>query len=285
MKSFLGILLLVSLSVLQVQASQPCAPVVVGNPEGNYLIPGTLGAITYRETEGRKLKLDAYVQPGSTLRPGVLVVHGGGWTSGSRIAFVGQFLELLTDSGFNWFSIDYRLAPGEKHPAAIEDLEAALDFVRCNADFFKVDPDRLALLAEDSGVQVAFMLASKNPKRVAATVGLGGFYDLSTLPFFDKQGSFDLLFGPVDNKEGVEKKLKAASPFYVIDADHPPALLIHGSQDKEAPIERARAYCEAVMETGSICKLIEVENGIHRLPMSRMDGFERTWFTAAIRTR
>jgi len=245
-------------------ATQPCRSARVENPEGNYFIPGTLGAITFREVAGLELKLDAYIQPGSTRRPGILVVHGGGWTSGSRIAFVGQLLETLTEAGFNWFSIDYRLAPGEKHPAATEDLAAALEFVRCNADFFKIDPDRLAIVAEDSGVQSAFLLASQKPERVAAIVGLGGFYNLSTLPFFDEHGNFELVFGPVHSKDEQKSRLRAASPIRAVNKDHPPALLIHGSLDTEVPIEQARAYCEAVKEEGSTCNLIEVQNRIHR---------------------
>src|SRR5690348_16396805 len=80
-------------------AAQPCRPLAVGNPAGNYFIPGVQGAIRYADN----LSLDAYVQHGARKPPSIIVVHGGGWTSGSRIAPVGQTLEVLTGAGYNWF--------------------------------------------------------------------------------------------------------------------------------------------------------------------------------------
>ena len=95
------------------------------NPHGNYMVPGVLGDVVYRRVEGVELSLDAYLQKKGSHRPAVIVVHGGGWTSGSRIARVGQLLEMLTTAGFSWFSIDYRLAPEHPFPAALDDLRAA----------------------------------------------------------------------------------------------------------------------------------------------------------------
>jgi alpha-L-fucosidase 2 len=245
-------------------AAQQCRPVEVENPAGNYIIPGTLGAITYREVEGKALKLDAYVQSGKERRPGVLVVHGGKWTSGSRVAFVPQFLEMLTDAGFNWFSIDYRLAPRSKHPAAVDDLEAALEFIRCNARSFKLDPERLAILAEDSGVQAGLLAASRHPTQVAALVGIGGFYDLQSIEFFRDSGKFAGVFGSAPNAQEKNAKLGKASPIKNTPEGLPPVLLIHGTQDRESPIEHAEDYCLKVEASGSTCRLEAVQGGIHR---------------------
>ena len=100
-----GCWLLAALAPASATAAQPCPPLQVRNPAGNYIVPGVKGDIPY----SGNLALDAYVQPGSVRPPSVIVVHGGGWTSGSRSAHVGQILELLTSAGYNWFSLDYRL--------------------------------------------------------------------------------------------------------------------------------------------------------------------------------
>src|SRR5262249_45174478 len=110
-----------------------CLPVKVRNPEGNYIVPGVMGNIVYRRVDGRELALDAYVQKRGDARPAVIVVRGGGWDSGSRIAFVGQFLETITRAGYNWFSIDYRLGGVRNYKNALDDLRAATDFIRCHA--------------------------------------------------------------------------------------------------------------------------------------------------------
>src|SRR5215211_7072301 len=81
-------------------AAQPCRPIQVRNLEGNYIVPGVMGDIPYSGS----LALDAYVQPNSARRPSVVVIHGGAWSAGSRVAHVGQILEFLTRAGYNWFS-------------------------------------------------------------------------------------------------------------------------------------------------------------------------------------
>ncbi|MCA1652567.1 MAG: alpha/beta hydrolase, partial [Acidobacteria bacterium] len=117
------LLALIALLVLKGAAdAQPCPAFRVRNSEGNYIIPGVKGDIPY----SGDLALDAFVQPDGTRRPTIVVVHGGGWSSGSRIAHVGQILELLTRAGYNWVSVDYRLGGLARHPEALVDLRAAL---------------------------------------------------------------------------------------------------------------------------------------------------------------
>ena len=148
-------------------AAQECLPVKPRNPEGNYIVPGVQGGIVYRRIEGRELALDAYIQKKGPERPAVVVIHGGG-TSGSRIAHIGQLLELLTHAGFNWFAIDYR---SHDPAAAADDVRAALGFVRCQARAFRIDPDRVAVLGEDTGADLA-----ATARAVQATVLVGGTY-------------------------------------------------------------------------------------------------------------
>jgi len=201
-------------------------------------VPGVQGEIVYRRVEGGELALDAYVQKKRTTRPAVVVVHGGGWTSGSRIAYVGQFLELLTRAGFNWFSIDYRLsrggAPGSAIENAVDDARAALAFVRCHADAFRVDPDRVALLGEDTGAAIAARVAAQDARVAAVLIG-------GTDPSW--RGSSDPRGGP---------------------GKAPRILMIHGTDDRESPFDQARSYCEAMQKAGGRCDFVPVEGGIHR---------------------
>ena len=72
-----------------------------------------------------------------------------------RSAAVGQLLETLTAAGFNWVSIDYRLGPLARLRDAVDDVAAAIAFVRCQAATLRADPDRLVLLGEDAGAHLA----------------------------------------------------------------------------------------------------------------------------------
>ena len=131
---------------------------------------------------GEALALDAYVQQTGDRRPAVVVVHGGNWDTGSRVAFTGQFLELLTKAGYNWFSVDYRLNGLARFTEAVDDVRAAVEFVRCHATEFRIDPDNVALLGEDAGGHLALSLGAEAPAGVRAVVSIGGLYDLAESP-------------------------------------------------------------------------------------------------------
>ena len=70
---------------------------------------------------------DAYLQRRGDRRPAVVVIHGGGFSAGSRVAFVGQLLETLTRAGYNWFSVDYRLGGPDRREESLDDVRATLN--------------------------------------------------------------------------------------------------------------------------------------------------------------
>ena len=223
---FLGLLILTA----EVWAGR-CLPVIVRQPGGNYIVPGVKGDIVYRRVGGEELSLDAYLQPGRTRRPAVVVIHGGGWRSGSKIAYVGQFLELLTQAGYHWFSIDYRLGGPEKAGEAAEDLRAAVDFIRCHAREFRVDPERIMLLGEDAGAWMAATVAAQADAGIRGVALLGGLYE---------------------------------SPPGANPQQMPATLVVHGTNDRESPSPSASGFCHAIKASGHACEYLPVEGAGHR---------------------
>lgn len=211
--------------------SQPCLPISIRNPEGNYIVSGVMGDIVYRQVGGVEFALDAYVQKRGSKRPAVIVIHGGNWDAGSRVSFVGQFLELLTGAGYNWFSIDYRKGGLNRSAEAVDDLRAAIEFVRCHANEFRIDPDNIALLGEDTGATLALMAAAEKPAGVKAVVSIGGVYGVPQLP---------------------------------VPASQLPTLVIHGTNDREVLPQQAAQFCEAQRDAGRNCEYIAVDGAIHR---------------------
>jgi len=219
-------------------AKEPrCLPFAVGHAAGNYLVPGALGEIVYRREGGEVRALDAYLQPGRQPRPAVVVIHGGGGATGSRVAFVGQFLELMTRAGVHWFSIDYTLGGPERTREAVADVVAALAFLRCHARELRIDPSRLMLLGEDSGADLA-ILAATEP---------------DTLPL-----SALLLFGGRYENPATRgwSRGRVAGP---------QVLIVHGGADEEVPVERAQSRCRAWRTDGGSCDEIIVDRASHRL--------------------
>jgi alpha-L-fucosidase 2 len=238
--------LLVALAVNTPAFAQPCPALHVRNPDGNYIIPGVRGDIRY----AGDLALDAYVQQSADRRPSVVVIHGGTWSSGSRVAHVGQILEMLTQAGYNWFSVDYRLGGLKRFEESLADNRASLAWIRCRSRELGIDPERLILLGEDSGAQLVAMLAAQRIPGVIGAVLVGGFYDLTETP------------GMTTENDGA--LLMRASPTTHVAPKMPPLLLVHGSADGEAPIEQAQRYCRAVVQAEGHCRLLEVEGASHR---------------------
>lgn len=224
----------------------PCPALQIRNPDGNYIIPGVKGDIPY----SHDLALDAYVQRSASRRPSVVVIHGGAWSSGSRIAHVGQILEVLTRAGYHWFSVDYRLGRLPRFEDSLADIRAAMAFIRCHAPELGVDPTRLVLLGEDSGAHLASLLAAERLPGVIGAVLVGGFYDLATIP------------GVTRDLDG--DALTRASPLTRIVPQMPPLLVVHGGADSEAPVDQARRYCSQVARAQGRCRLLEVPGASHR---------------------
>ncbi len=226
--------------------AQPCPPLAVGNPDGNYIVPGVKGDIRYSGDLG----LDAYVQRNPGGRPSVVVIHGGTWSAGSRTAHVGQILDVLTRAGFNWFSIDYRLGGLHRFEDSLADIRAAVTFIRCRSRELGIDRDRLVLLGEDSGAHLAALLAAERLPGVIGAALVGGFYDLASTPAVTKD---------------VEAAVVArASPLTHAARTPTPLLVVHGSADSEAPIEQAQRYCRSVEGAKGTCRFLEVEGASHR---------------------
>lgn len=234
-----------------------CLPLKVRNPEGNYIIPGSKGDIVYRRVNGAELSLDAYVQKRGNKRPAVIVIHGGNWDSGSRVSFVGQFLETLTAAGYNWFSVDYRNGGLSRYAESVDDLRAAVEFIRCHATEFRIDPNNIAVLGEDSGAHLALMLAAEKSVAIKAVISIGGFYDLRQLPNVKSQ-----LSGL--RPESVDEFLTQASPVTKALNALPPTLIVHGANDREVLPQQASQFCEALRTAKRRCEFVSVEGAIHR---------------------
>ncbi len=118
--------------------------------------PGLLIAVH----DGEELRGDAYLpdHPGSF--PGIVLLHGGAFTKGSRSSYAtwGRF---LASHGYVALSADYRLATNDRptYPQCIWDVKAAIQFLRGAANDLRVDPQRLGVMGGSAGGYLAAMAA------------------------------------------------------------------------------------------------------------------------------
>src|SRR5437660_3993836 len=93
--------------------------------------------VEFTNADGVHLKLDAHVPDGAGPFAAAILVHGGGWVAGDKQQYINYLFQPLSDAGFAWFSINYRLAPQFKFPADAQDVEAAIRYVKDNAEKYK----------------------------------------------------------------------------------------------------------------------------------------------------
>jgi acetyl esterase/lipase len=88
---------------------------------------------------------------GSTPRPGIVYFHMGGWVIGN-LETCDHFCSLLAERvGAHVVSVDYRLAPEHRFPAALEDGFAAYEWVGTESHSLGIDVDRLAVMGDSAG--------------------------------------------------------------------------------------------------------------------------------------
>lgn len=227
--------------------------------------------VEYR-SEPVSLKLDAHLPPGKRTVPAIILVHGGGWTGGDKTAsFIRPLFPVLDQTGYAWFTIDYRLAPQHPLPAAEEDVIAAIRWVKAHAREYHVDPKRIALMGESAGAHLVNVVGARNraPEDVAAVVSFYGPIDLFKLFKLrpDQGGPAPAGLKPVFqitdlDAEGTAK-LRAASPDTHLNPHTPPFLFIQGTKDAAVPYEQATLAQELFQQRGLPFDLITVQDGIH----------------------
>ncbi len=110
-------------------------------------MPGPAGEIPYR--------LYAPAGDDTEFLPGFIFFHGGGMVAGSIQTHDRVAATLADMSGCRLVSVDYRLAPEHKFPAAVEDAIAATEFVARNAASLGIDAERLVVGGDSAGATLA----------------------------------------------------------------------------------------------------------------------------------
>lgn len=202
---------------------------------------------------GPRQRLDVYAPAASAAAAPVIVfIYGGSWASGAKddYAFVGA---AFAAQGFITVIPDYRLVPGVRFPAFIEDCAAAMRWASDHVAAYGGDPDRIVLVGHSAGAYNAVMLAldahyladaGVDAARVRGVAGLAGPYD-----FFP----FDV--DATRNAFGQAPDPQLTQPVRFARADAPPLLLLWGDADTTvgprnlANLERAVRAAGGAVET------------------------------------
>lgn len=205
---------------------------------------------------GRDLHCDVFHPPvDGTGRTAVLLVHGGSWRHGDRTQLRGYGI-LLARYGYVCVASEYRLSGEALWPAQLHDVEAALRWLRANADRLGVDPTRIVISGNSAGAHLALMLAGQSDG-LAAVIAIYPPTELRVGRHLDDP--IRQLLGP-DHTPEIEQQ---ASPIRYVHPGYPPTMLVHGNADEVVPVEASFAMYHALVEAGAPVELHVFDGEAH----------------------
>ncbi len=231
--------------------------------------------VPIRGYENVALKMDVLVPQLADKKatmPAIVFVTGGGFVNANKDNYLKQRM-ILAERGYVVASIQYRVAPTVRFPSPVEDVKAAVRYLRSHADKFHINGKKIGLYGGSAGGYLVAMAGTTNGDKsfdvgenlnvssdVQAVVDVYGISDLFTIgsdyseevqKLHMSPGATEALwvngsgvFGGIDG--GImanQEAAKAASPVTHVDGNEPPFLIMHGDKDVlVSPSQSARLY-------------------------------------------
>lgn len=212
-------------------------------------------------------------------KPAILFVTGGGFINANKDNGI-QLRMHLAENGYVVGSISYRVAPTAKFPEPLEDVKAAIRYLKANADRFGIDPSRVGIVGGSAGGYLTAMAGTTSGTKmfdrgenlqvtsdVKAAVDLYGLSDLTQIGSdfsADVQarhrsaGATEALwvngspvFGGRDGGILADKQVaEAANPIHYISKMSAPMLLMHGTSDTVVSPSQTDLLYQALQKSG-----------------------------------
>ena len=226
-------------------------------------------------TRDGELPLRIYTPEGTAPFPVIVFFHGGGWVFFDLDAYDPICSHLCKLAGYIMVSVDYRLSPEYRFPAAIDDSLAATRWVSENISGFGGDPGKLFLAGDSAGGNLATVTALRiRDEGGPAITGQVIIYPVTDYCEPEKRSFIEFAEGFGLTRESLkwfwheyladiaDSKNPLAAPLLAPDvANLPPAIIILAGYD---PLyDDGLAYAERLAEAGVKVTLSVYEEMIH----------------------
>lgn len=233
----------------------------------------TITDVSYDDRFGDATTMDIYLPASRTGDgPAVLMIHGGGWSIGSKEIYTDHAAR-LAGAGYVVASINYRLVPEGAYPLLIQDSMCALAFFQSRGGELGFDPARIAVTGYSAGGHLASLVgvgtavpelrpdcAAGTPEPPAAVISGAGPEDMRMLPEVD--GVINFMGGTAAE---VPEVYDLASPITHVSPAAPPFLFIHGTDDVFVDVEHSRRMRDALDAEGVETRMLELAGDGHIL--------------------
>jgi acetyl esterase/lipase len=261
-------------------ANAPTAPPVT---DGKFTVETT----TYAQGDAHEIEL--WLPRGEGPFPVIVYVHGGAWSEGDYTE-AEPLAPRQAARGYAVASIDYRLTSSGKSasfPAPIQDVKAAVRWLRAHATTYHLDSERFAAWGFSAGAHLAELLGTSGgvseledlslgspnaSSRVRAVIGWSGPTDFLQMDAQTVSGCANAGHDGSGSPESVlvgcavqtcPEKVAEASPITYVDASDPPFLLMHGTKDCTVPPGQARLLDDALRAHGVSSTLVLIDGMGH----------------------
>jgi acetyl esterase/lipase len=212
--------------------------------------------------------------PARPNKAAVVFVVSGGWISDhAMLESYGPDLErVFVGGGFTVFEVVHGAQPRFKVGEIVEQVRAAVRFVRAHAAAYGIDANRIGVSGISTGGHLSLMIAASPDSPVNAVAAIAPPTDLANWgrPAFvftdDPQLAMfipALGFDSKAAKSDVAALAEQLSPITYVNAKYPPTLIIHGDSDKVVPVQQAQAMDHALAKARVAHKLEVIRGGGH----------------------
>ena len=216
--------------------------------------------------------------------PTILWVVGGAWQQTFASWRMAEF-SYLAYAGFQIAAIDYRTINEVTFPAQVQDVKAAVRFLRANAKRYGVDPEKIGIMGDSAGGYLAAMIAATGDDAAFETDEWAGFSS-AVRAAVDWYGPIDLwrmrqdeleknpnsseedallfrLFAGCPITEENKVFLETMSPERYLSEKTPPHLILHGTADEMVHVRESERYYDALIQAGIPADLVLLEGAGH----------------------
>jgi acetyl esterase/lipase len=219
--------------------------------------------IAKEDYANNKDKLDLYLPEGRNRVPVIISIHGGALIEGDKKGqtHIGQH---FASQGFVTVVINYRLSPGVSHPAHVQDVAAAVAWVKQNISKHGGDPNAIFIIGHSAGAYLASLLTLDKRYLAAHQLSLKdirGVVPVSGFFYVDK-------VAPTRPKTVWGTELTTwvdASPACYLNKQAPPTLLIYADGDDEWRRQQNEEMAQAMRKFGSSDVMVKQITGRNHL--------------------
>ncbi|MEG4489975.1 alpha/beta hydrolase [Microcoleus sp. D3_18_C4] len=212
-------------------------------------------AIVFANPDGVSLQLNLYRPMQIGKYPAIITLYGGAWQRGNADANE-EFSRYMAAQGYCVVAIDYRHAPKYRFPAQLDDVQAALSYIKTHAGDWSIDRDRIALMGRSAGAHLAMLTAyDSSVLPVRAVVNYYGPNDLirgyNDPPFPDAINVRAVLRAFLGGTpDELNELYRRASPINYIKPNLPPSLLVYAGRDHIVQPKFGRSLYQRLRATG-----------------------------------